>query len=855
MAAERTIRIKIDGDGKGLVVTVRTVEKEVERLGRKVDDANKSFLGAARGAAKLAVAASTLSSTTSGLAGLGSTLATASGTLVALPAVVGAGAAALGTLSLGAAGAEQAFARLDDTLIPLQRQVSGVFQRGLAPAVASLNRVIPQTADGFSAIAREMAGVAAEAAGTLELPENTRDLNGLLDQTAGLMSGVRRSAAPLTQAFVDIVAVGSEGFGSIGDRLAAASERFAGFIAAARESGQLRAFIDNGIDALQEMWQTLKDIGAIVKGVFSGISDGAGGVSASFQPAIRAMREFVESTRGQDFLRQIGAALAEIGDAVGGVLAAGLHAVAPLVGPLARIFATLASTVSGILTPALTVLSPVLELIGNFLTDNAEIVRVLVSVLGGLAAGYLSVHASINLVSKATELWNTLSEVAATKVTGLGSAFAGMGTAARIASLSMGAIGIVASLIGTALAIFSGHTSEAEDRQEALAAASKDVAKVLDEENEQLNKRTRAAAAAALEESGLLKVVKDHALSTRDLTDAYLGDNDARIRLNKSIQDHIDKLNQEEDAALAAGNGNRAADIEREIEGYEGLKGEIDNAIGGRQQESEAIDRQHEATDGATAATKESTAATQAQVDALNDLIDAMREAAGLVLSQRDAERNLAESIANADEAFKQNGATLDINTEKGRNNQEALDNIANSTFSLIDAMTKNGATSDQLSDAMGRGRAAFIATAQQMGLNETQARELANQLNLIPATVATKVLLDISNVTAQAQKAAQVIANLPRTLLFGGGRATGGPVLPGRDYVVGERGREILRMSTSGSGTIIPNHQTEQMLGGDTIVYVTIDGQQLQGRIDRTVRENNRSLKRAATAGAGGAR
>jgi len=867
VAAERTIRIKVDGDGKGLIVTVRTVEREIERVGKKVDEANRRFGAAVRGAAKFAAAAATLSSSTSGLAGLGSTLATATGALVGLPALAGAGAAALGTLKLGASGAERALKGLDDTLIPLRAQVSGVFEAGLAPAVASINRVIPKTAAGFSRIAQEMAGVAVAAADTLALPQNTRDLNGLLDQTAGLMSGVRRSAGPLTQAFVDVVAVGSEGFGSIGDRIAAASQRFAGFIAAARESGQLRAFLDNGIDALQQMWQTLKDIGAIVRGVFSGISEGAGGVGASFQPAIRAMREFVESTRGQEFLRRIGAALAEIGDAVGGVLAAGLHAVAPLVGPLAQTFAMLASTASGILVPALTVLGPILEVIGNFMAENEGLVRVLASVLGGLAVAYLSVQGAIKLVNTTTELWNTLSGVAANKVIGLGTAFAGMSTAARVASLSMGAIGVVASLIGAALSLFSGQSAEAEQQQQAFAAASKSVAKVLAEENAALNQRTRTAAAAALEEAGLLRAAEDHKIATRDLTDAYLGDNEARKRVNATIQEQIDHLNRLQDAALAEGDANRGADLQSEIEGLEELKTQIDGAIGTRETESDAIERQRRATEESTSATEDATSALQAQIAAMEELINKQREAAGVVLNQREAERNLLDTFAQADEALANNGKTLDVNTQKGRDNQAALDAIVSKTFDVIDSQAKNGASNLQLQATMDASRKKFIEVATQMGLTTPQAEALADQLGLIPGVYTATVRADTSGARNELNGfagllqsifgrtytvAANVVTSVANTV---GRRAVGGPVLPGRDYLVGERGIEILRMSGAGGGTVIPNHQTERMLGGDTIVYVTIDGQQLQGRIDATVRENNRAMKRAASSGTGGAR
>lgn len=53
----------------------------------------------------------------------------------------------------------------------------------------------------------------------------------------------------------------------------------------------------------------------------------------------------------------------------------------------------------------------------------------------------------------------------------------------------------------------------------------------------------------------------------------------------------------------------------------------------------------------------------------------------------------------------------------------------------------------------------------------------------------------------------------------FGGARAMGGPVLPRRDYLVGERGPEILRMGSSG-GSIVPNHE----IGGPAMVQIAIE-------------------------------
>ena len=86
---------------------------------------------------------------------------------------------------------------------------------------------------------------------------------------------------------------------------------------------------------------------------------------------------------------------------------------------------------------------------------------------------------------------------------------------------------------------------------------------------------------------------------------------------------------------------------------------------------------------------------------------------------------------------------------------------------------------------------------------------------------------------------------------LIDGFKADGGPVSAGESYLVGERGPEVLTMGHHG-GVVTPNHQLSEV-GGDTHVYVTIDGEQLQGRITRTVRDRDRGVKRAL--GAGGPR
>jgi len=92
--------------------------------------------------------------------------------------------------------------------------------------------------------------------------------------------------------------------------------------------------------------------------------------------------------------------------------------------------------------------------------------------------------------------------------------------------------------------------------------------------------------------------------------------------------------------------------------------------------------------------------------------------------------------------------------------------------------------------------------------------------------------------------------------LVFGKipGRAKGGSVLAGRSYMVGEEGREIF--TPRQSGTIIPADKTAAALSGGgrepVEVHVFVHDGAVRDLVHVEIRESNRSLKRAALAGAG---
>lgn len=127
-----------------------------------------------------------------------------------------------------------------------------------------------------------------------------------------------------------------------------------------------------------------------------------------------------------------------------------------------------------------------------------------------------------------------------------------------------------------------------------------------------------------------------------------------------------------------------------------------------------------------------------AEQEQLDNLISTMFEAEGGVLDVRDAQRGLESAIDDASDAFDKNGETLDRNTQEGRDNESALDDIASSAHQLIEAQLEAGESGDTMRGSMERARKKFIETADQMGLSEEAAEDLADELGLIPSEVET---------------------------------------------------------------------------------------------------------------------
>ncbi|OKI47310.1 hypothetical protein [Micromonospora sp. CB01531] len=187
--------------------------------------------------------------------------------------------------------------------------------------------------------------------------------------------------------------------------------------------------------------------------------------------------------------------------------------------------------------------------------------------------------------------------------------------------------------------------------------------------------------------------------------------------------------------------------------------------------------------------------------DKATDSLAALREwraeldrMTGTNLSARQAQRDLEAAIDDATAAVKENGKTainhgaeLDINTAKGRANAAALDKIAKEANNAYDAILEQTGSQDLANAAADRGRAKFIELARKMGLSESAAATLADELlrikdrkvtvtaNTQPALEAAKgIVARINNMHARISVSARGTTSYGGSAHTGDGYSTG---------------------------------------------------------------------------------
>jgi len=289
--------------------------------------------------------------------------------------------------------------------------------------------------------------------------------------------------------------------------------------------------------------------------------------------------------------------------------------------------------------------------------------------------------------------------------------------------------GIAIGVAVTALGVFIAKKQEAKQAVDAYVDAIR-------ADSGALLENSRAAAVKALEDREALAMAERYGLSVNAVTDAILREGDAYDEVLGSIDEQIDAYRRmaEQGEISAATRDGHLAELFELRDAITEEANSVDGAGEAYRRQTEAMGEHQLAQEGVNGAL------AQGAVNA-RDLRTALDELTAGAVSAIEAEAGFQAAIDRATESVAVNGQTLDVNTEQGRANRDALSAIRDTLNTKTDATwTDTGAMGATISEHR-RGREEFIAVARQMGLTADEAEDLADEYLGIPADVETSII------------------------------------------------------------------------------------------------------------------
>lgn len=124
----------------------------------------------------------------------------------------------------------------------------------------------------------------------------------------------------------------------------------------------------------------------------------------------------------------------------------------------------------------------------------------------------------------------------------------------------------------------------------------------------------------------------------------------------------------------------------------------------------------------------------------LADYTSEIQKNAEQALAASDAQIGFEQAVDDAAEAVKENGRTLDLNTQAGRDNQTQLNTLVGQSKAMIQTLKDQNASTKEVTAAQQRAEDQIYKAGRAMGKSEGDARAYAQQMLGIPSHVDTSI-------------------------------------------------------------------------------------------------------------------
>jgi len=323
-----------------------------------------------------------------------------------------------------------------------------------------------------------------------------------------------------------------------------------------------------------------------------------------------------------------------------------------------------------------------------------------------------------------------------------------------------GALGSVASVltgpwgiaIGGAIAVLGIFAAEQAKTQ----AETDELSATFDAQTGAVTENTRAWLANKLQSEGAFDAAKEFGISQSELVDAVINGTDV-LAEQKAYYDELRAASGEtgdEFRQMTDEEWNQADAVDYLDSQINDLTGQYDEAAGAAENKAAAINGDTAAMSSASTATRvyaadlgisalaaeDATAANQEFDAALQALRDT-------IFGSKDAQAALTLEIQRATEAFEENGSSLDVNSEAGALNHQAVMGLIAANHELIAAEAESGASAEELAATTADLRGDFIDLMRQAGFSEEAIDDYAKAFDNIPSSKTTVLVQELKTI------------------------------------------------------------------------------------------------------------
>lgn len=659
---------------------------------------------------------------------------------VAIPAVT-ALASGLGFATLATGAAVVAFQGFGDALTAVNKAALEPTEANLEAARLKMSQISPEARALVTQLSdlRPVFMELKAAAGEDLFPGVQRGITRLLDllpQAEAILQRVGDAAG-------DIFAAGSDSL---------ASDRWAEFFAFLENEARptmmdLAHTAGDLTHGLAELWMAFQPLNG---GALGWIADAANGFDrwATGLEQTEGFQDFL------DYLRTSGPQVADTLGAVAGAAADLLVAVAPLGGPTLRAVESLANALSLIAdsfagTPLLAAASAMgaLNLAGRALGPTVDRARTSVKGLRddlktmgqvGIVSWARSEQGAVAYAQASERVRANIRGLAKTGALVGGLAFATSGLADEMGLANTATLALAGSTAGPWGAAAGGAIGLLLDwkaRQDALSQSADNFRATLDAQTGAITNATRQMAAEQLTSEEFRTAADAAGLSAEQLAAAVTAGGDA-------YQYAMDKLSAYQDQQAGwqgwdeffdptPDGGNDALAVQRLQTKLDDMRGSVAQAKEEWTFMAPVVDAANAAVARGVEPANEYASATGAAARATESFTSAQQRLNNF-LTKRKTLRDYEAALDNVRGALKENGRTLDINTEKGRANEAALDDLVQSVSDVAGQMKR----SDRQA-FMTTARKQILEAAHELGATKAQIDAVRRQLNRLDGTTA----------------------------------------------------------------------------------------------------------------------